>query len=181
MRKHTAEAVVGAPSSAAGANRMRLRWTILAITSLVLVLNYADRAALAVAGSHIINEFSLTKTEFGFISSIFFLGYAPFCFVGGTLVPIGGHNPLEAARLDCAVLFGPHTESFPQAYDALLTAHSGIRVSSAHDIAHAAQRLLADPAGTKTMGEAAAKAAAALGGAVAKTLRTVEALLDARA
>lgn len=85
MRKHTAEAVVGAPSSATGANRMRLRWTILAITSLVLVLNYADRAALAVAGSHIINEFSLTKTEFGFISSIFFLGYAPFCFVGGWL------------------------------------------------------------------------------------------------
>ena len=110
-----------------------------------------------------------------------FYRLAPFCFVGGTLVPIGGHNPLEAARLDCAVLFGPHTESFPQAYDALLTAHSGIRVSSAHDIAHAAQRLLADPAGTKTMGEAAAKAAAALGGAVAKTLRTVEALLDARA
>ena len=110
-----------------------------------------------------------------------FYRLAPFCFVGGTLVPIGGHNPLEAARLDCAVLFGPHTESFPQAYDALLSAHGGIRVSSAHDIAHAAQRLFADPAGTKTMGEAAAKAAAALGGAVAKTLRTVEALLDARA
>jgi len=85
VRKHSAEAVVGAPSSAAGANRMRLRWAILAITSLVLVLNYADRAALAVAGSHIIDQFSLSKTEFGFISSIFFLGYAPFCFVGGWL------------------------------------------------------------------------------------------------
>jgi MFS transporter, ACS family, hexuronate transporter len=76
-----------APSSSAmaGSTRMRLRWTILAITALVLVLNYADRAALGVAGSHMIREFGLTKTEFGLISSIFFLGYAPFCFIGGWL------------------------------------------------------------------------------------------------
>jgi ACS family hexuronate transporter-like MFS transporter len=64
---------------------MRLRWLVLAVTSLILVLNYADRAALGIAGAHIIKEFSLTKTEFGLISSIFFLGYAPFCFVGGWL------------------------------------------------------------------------------------------------
>ncbi len=63
----------------------RIRWYVLAITSLVLVLNYADRAAFGVAGSSIINEFHLTKTEFGLISSIFFFGYAPFCFIGGWL------------------------------------------------------------------------------------------------
>ncbi|HWA29537.1 MAG TPA: 3-deoxy-D-manno-octulosonic acid transferase [Rhizomicrobium sp.] len=110
-----------------------------------------------------------------------FYRLTPFCFVGGTLVPVGGHNPLEAARLHCGVLFGPHTQSFPQAYDTLLATHGGERVGSARDIAEAARKLFADPARAKTMGDAAAKAAADLGGAVAKTLKAVEALLDARA
>jgi MFS transporter, ACS family, hexuronate transporter len=83
VKKHAAD--LASPSAMAGTTRARLRWTILAITAFVLVLNYADRAALGVAGSHIMKEFSLTKTEFGLISSIFFLGYAPFCFVGGWL------------------------------------------------------------------------------------------------
>ncbi|MGN6517194.1 MAG: 3-deoxy-D-manno-octulosonic acid transferase [Rhizomicrobium sp.] len=110
-----------------------------------------------------------------------FYRLAPFCFIGGTLVPMGGHNPLEPARLNRGVLFGPHTESFPQAYDALLAAHGGMRVATAREIAQAAQDLFDDPALAKAMGEAAARAAADLGGAVAKTLSAVEALLDARA
>ena len=64
---------------------IQIRWWVLAITSMVLVLNYADRAAFGVAGSEIIKEFGFTKTEFGLISSIFFFGYAPFCFIGGWL------------------------------------------------------------------------------------------------
>jgi ACS family hexuronate transporter-like MFS transporter len=51
----------------------------------VLVLNYADRAALGVAGPRIIDDLGLTKSEFGLLSSIFFVGYAPFCFIGGWL------------------------------------------------------------------------------------------------
>ncbi|MBS0279495.1 MAG: 3-deoxy-D-manno-octulosonic acid transferase [Proteobacteria bacterium] len=110
-----------------------------------------------------------------------FYRLAPFCFVGGTLVPIGGHNPLEAARLHCGPLFGPHTESFSQAYDTLLARHGGLRVGSTREIAEAAQSLFADPARARAMGDAAALASAELGGAVAKTLATIEALLDARA
>jgi 3-deoxy-D-manno-octulosonic-acid transferase len=110
-----------------------------------------------------------------------FYRLVPFCFVGGTLVPIGGHNPLEAARLHCGVLFGPHTESFSQAYDALLAKHGGRRVASTREIAEAARDLFADPARAKAMGDAAAVASAELGGAVARTLKTIEALLDARA
>ncbi len=33
--------------------------------------------------------------------------------IGGSLVPIGGHNPIEAAQLDCALLYGPHMFSLP--------------------------------------------------------------------
>lgn len=72
-------------TSSTSVRAFRVRWLVLAITSLVLVLNYADRAAFGVAGSEIIKEFGLTKTEFGLITSLFFFGYAPFCFVGGWL------------------------------------------------------------------------------------------------
>ncbi len=99
-----------------------------------------------------------------------FYRLAPFCFIGGTLVPMGGHNPLEPARLRCGVLFGSHTESFPQAYESLLTTRGGERVASASEIAAAALRLLANPDEAKAMGEAAAQAANELGGALAKTI-----------
>ena len=106
----------------------------------------------------------------------------PFAFIGGSLIPHGGQNPLEPARLQCAVLAGTHTENFALPYDAIFAAQGAGRVSSAQDIADMAKRLIADPAEAKQMGEAAAQAAIALGGAVAKTLTAVEALLtDARA
>ena len=63
----------------------RVRWLVLGITALILLLNYADRSALGVAGPTIMKDLRLSRTEFGFISSIFFVGYAPFCFIGGWL------------------------------------------------------------------------------------------------
>jgi 3-deoxy-D-manno-octulosonic-acid transferase len=107
---------------------------------------------------------------------------APFAFIGGSLIPHGGQNPLEAAHLGCAVLAGTHTENFAQAYNTIFAAQGTGRVSSAPQIADMAKHLIANPAEAKAMGEAAAQAAAMLGGAVEKTLGAVEALLvDARA
>jgi 3-deoxy-D-manno-octulosonic-acid transferase len=102
-----------------------------------------------------------------------------FAFIGGSLIPHGGQNPLEPARLGCAVLTGPHTENFTQAYDAILSAQGSGRVSSAAEIASMSKRLIEHPNDAKTMGEAAARAAAALGGAVGKTIAAIEALLHA--
>src|SRR6185437_7053614 len=48
-----------------------------------------------------------------------FYRLAPFCFIGGTLVPMGGHNPLEPAVLGCAVLAGPHRVNAARAYEAI--------------------------------------------------------------
>ena len=47
---------------------------------------------------------------------------APFAFVGGSLVPHGGQNPLEPARLGTAVLTGPHTANFAETFRAVLDA-----------------------------------------------------------
>jgi 3-deoxy-D-manno-octulosonic-acid transferase len=127
------------------------------------------------------NKLPVRSTEVYIADTIGELGLlyrlTPFAFIGGSLIPHGGQNPLEAARLGCAVLAGTHTENFTQAYGAIFAAQGAGRVSSAPQIAEMAARLITNPAEAKTMGDAASEAAAALGGAVEKTLSAVEALL----
>jgi 3-deoxy-D-manno-octulosonic-acid transferase len=106
-----------------------------------------------------------------------FYRLAKIAFMGGSLIAHGGQNPLEPARLDCAVMAGPHTENFTAAYDAIFEAQGGGRVITSADIAALASRVLSEPAMAKTMIEGAARGAAALGGAVGKTRAFVEELL----
>jgi 3-deoxy-D-manno-octulosonic-acid transferase len=106
-----------------------------------------------------------------------FYRLARFTFVGGTLVPLGGHNPLEAARLHCAVLAGPHTFNSASAFKAVLEAQGTGRVSSSSDIVSLASRLFDESEFAKSLGDAAARGAASLGGAVEKTCAAVRTLL----
>jgi 3-deoxy-D-manno-octulosonic-acid transferase len=106
-----------------------------------------------------------------------FYRIVPFAFVGGTLVPMGGHNPLEAARLRCAVLAGPHTFNSASAFRAVLEAQGIGRVSSSGDIAALAARLFDEREFAKSLGDAAARGALSLGGAVEKTYSAVSTLL----
>lgn len=110
-----------------------------------------------------------------------FYRLAKFAFVGGTLVPKGGHNPLEAARLNCAVMAGPHTFNSAAAFAAIFAAQGFGPVTSSTDIAAFSERLLGDPAAATALGEAAARGAAALGGAVEKTIAVVELFLASHA
>ncbi len=110
-----------------------------------------------------------------------FYRLAPFCFLGGTLVPLGGHNPLEPAALHCAVLAGPHTGSASAAYDAIFAAQGFGRVASSTDIAREATRLLSDPKAAAAAGDAAAQGAATLAGAVDRSVAHLKQMLDARA
>jgi 3-deoxy-D-manno-octulosonic-acid transferase len=111
-----------------------------------------------------------------------FYRLAPFCFLGGSLVPMGGHNPLEPAVLHRAVLAGPHRANAAAAFEAILGAQGFGSVASSADIAQQAARLFADPMAARAAGEAAARGAASQAGAVARTLEALESLLqDARA
>ncbi|MBV9550302.1 MAG: 3-deoxy-D-manno-octulosonic acid transferase [Alphaproteobacteria bacterium] len=111
-----------------------------------------------------------------------FYRLTPFCFLGGTLVPVGGHNPIEPAVLGCAVLAGPHRSSNTRAFDAILAAQGFGSVASSTDIAREAGRLLADPPTARAAGQAAHSGAVSLQGAVAKSAALLERLLgDARA
>lgn len=106
-----------------------------------------------------------------------FFRLAPFAFMGGSLVPHGGQNPLEAAKLFRAVMAGPHTENFGRAYEAIFAAQGLGLVGSIAEISAQAARLLANPAETTSLGEAAARAATGLGGALEKTRAAVEAMI----
>ncbi|MBO1073204.1 3-deoxy-D-manno-octulosonic acid transferase [Roseomonas marmotae] len=102
-----------------------------------------------------------------------FFRLAGVALVGGSLVPKGGHNPLEPARLGCPVLFGPHTEHFREVADALLAAGGALRVENARTLAENIQDVLTNPERASTMTRAAAKIAdnaAHLPGALAEAI-----------
>jgi 3-deoxy-D-manno-octulosonic-acid transferase len=101
-------------------------------------------------------------------------------FVGGSLVPVGGHNVLEPARAARPVLVGPHTATTADAVDRILAAGGGVRVHSTDELAAASARLLADPAAADEMGRRA-RAAIELGeGALARHLAFIDERLAAR-
>ncbi|MBS0472452.1 MAG: 3-deoxy-D-manno-octulosonic acid transferase [Proteobacteria bacterium] len=106
-----------------------------------------------------------------------FYRLTPFTFLGGTLIPRGGHNPLEPARLHCAVMAGPHTFNSATAYAAIFAEQGVGLVRSSTDIASLAGSLLDDPQRARSLGDAAARGAAALGGAIEKTVEVVNGFL----
>jgi 3-deoxy-D-manno-octulosonic-acid transferase len=75
----------------------------------------------------------------------FFYALAEIAFIGGSLVPKGGHNPLEAARLDCAVLHGPHIANCAGMAADLAAAGAAETVRDADELAAAVSALLGDP------------------------------------
>jgi 3-deoxy-D-manno-octulosonic-acid transferase len=110
-----------------------------------------------------------------------FYRLARFAFVGGTLVPMGGHNPLEPARLHCAVIAGPHIANSRSAFEAIFAAQGFGLVHSAAEISGLAARLIANGAEAEAAGNSAFAGAATLGGAVEKTLAAIETLLGSHA
>ena len=105
---------------------------------------------------------------------------ADIAFVGGSLAPHGGHNPLEPARLDCALLAGPHTENFAEAYAALEGAGALVRVADAAALAGAVGTLLEDETACGRRRTAAREAASALGGGVEAVLGLIGDHLEPR-
>ena len=70
---------------------------------------------------------------------------ASVAFIGRSLVAGGGHNPLEAARLGCPPLVGPHTGNFREITEQLLAEGGARRVADVDQLAEAVTRLLVDP------------------------------------
>ena len=75
-----------------------------------------------------------------------FFRLAPIVFMGGSLVPHGGQNLLEPARLGCALLHGPHVQNFRAIAADLAAAGAAQQVRDAGELAAAVEALLADEA-----------------------------------
>lgn len=80
-------------------------------------------------------------------------------FVGRSLVGVGGQNPLEPARLGCAVCVGPHTGNFEAVCERLARSGGLSRVADAAGLADWVHAMLRDPAARRRAGQAAAAAA----------------------
>jgi 3-deoxy-D-manno-octulosonic-acid transferase len=107
--------------------------------------------------------------------------YAAVVFVGGSLVPNGGHNMLEPAQRKRPILFGPHTENFRESAELLLGAGGALVVKDAVELGREVERVLEDPTLGHAMGEAAFAAVATRRGALERTLALVERYLIADA
>ncbi len=86
------------------------------------------------------------------------------CLVGGSLVPHGGQNPQEPARLGCPILLGPHTANFAEPVARLLAAGGALRVEGndpAGALASLVVGMLSNPDRARAMAEAAAATVAA--------------------
>jgi 3-deoxy-D-manno-octulosonic-acid transferase len=104
-----------------------------------------------------------------------FYRLAGIVFVGGSLVPHGGQNVLEPARLDCAIAVGPHTGNFADAVARLEEAGGLTRVSDPRELAGWVCGMLRGP---ERRARAAAAAAAAVAPREDLAGRVAEALLD---
>lgn len=88
-----------------------------------------------------------------------FYRVAGVALVGGSLVPRGGQNPLEPARLACPILVGPHTWNFDEAVGRLLAAGGAIRLDGPAALAPAIRDVLSDTRRARSLARAAASVA----------------------
>jgi 3-deoxy-D-manno-octulosonic-acid transferase len=103
-----------------------------------------------------------------------FYRLAPLVFMGGSLVPHGGQNPIEPAKLGAAILHGPHVHNFTDVYAAIDHAGGALPVTDGDSLTRALADLLSDTGLTRDMARAAAVAVENLGGALERTMQAID-------
>ena len=98
-------------------------------------------------------------------------------FVGGSLVPTGGHNILEPAVYGRPILFGPHMQNFQEIAAAFLDARAAWQVRDEWELEAAFRDLLADGASRQALGRAAQAILDASHGARERTIAAIAQLL----
>ena len=78
-----------------------------------------------------------------------FYRLAPIVFMGGSLVPHGGQNPIEAIKLGASIVHGPHVFNFTDVYEALDRAGGARQADTQEALVKQLGQLLADPGGAR--------------------------------
>jgi 3-deoxy-D-manno-octulosonic-acid transferase len=101
-----------------------------------------------------------------------------FAFIGGSLIPTGGQNPIEAWSQGVSVIAGPHMENFREIAAAGKARGILREVANPGELAAAIQSAVDDPSGSAARGEDARHFTAQSRGAANRTLELLRALLD---
>jgi len=101
-------------------------------------------------------------------------------FLGGSLVPVGGHNLLEPAVWGKPVVFGPHMQNFAEMASLFLLKTAARQVTSARDLEPVLSELFDDRSQRESLGLTARRLIAAERGATARSLAEIVAVLPPR-
>jgi 3-deoxy-D-manno-octulosonic-acid transferase len=135
-----------------------------------LVLNGAGSDALSESGNVLLLD------SLGELAGLYRLADA--VFVGGSLVPGGGHNPLEPAALSKVPVYGPSMENFNEMSGKFLAAGAAIQVRSSEELGAAWGRLLREPERAAQMGASARELVDRNRGATQRVLHRIESIVD---
>lgn len=94
-------------------------------------------------------------------------------FVGGSLVPVGGHNPIEPAAFGVPVAFGPSMSNFREIAETFLAAGGAVQVESAEELIAFAIRMIEEPEAREALGRAGREVVDANRGAADRSARAV--------
>ena len=135
-------------------------------------MRFARRTELAVEAAEVRAGSVLLLDSIGELAAVYSL--ADVAFVGGSLVPRGGHNILEPAYFGKAIVVGPHTENFRDIIS-YFTAEDAVLICEAEELGNRWLALLSEPGVRDAFGE---RARAVFQKRSVATERTVEAILS---
>jgi 3-deoxy-D-manno-octulosonic-acid transferase len=111
----------------------------------------------------------------GELASVYSL--ASVAFIGGSLIPAGGHNPLEPAQFAVPIVMGPYYENFRAMVDDL-RAHDAMRIADKDELAATLIDLLSQRASAQAMGIRAHEVFERQSGATARSMEAIRTLLE---
>jgi 3-deoxy-D-manno-octulosonic-acid transferase len=117
----------------------------------------------------------LLVDNIGELASLYAL--ADVAFVGGSLVPRGGHNIIEPAQYGVAIVVGKHTENFRDIVS-LFESKDAVRVVGPEEFTSVLMNLLSDEAARTALGRRGAQTLQSQMGATERTLAGLEKLLE---
>jgi 3-deoxy-D-manno-octulosonic-acid transferase len=140
-------------------------WRLIAAAGLKAALRSRDEMPTAETDIYVAD----TMGELGL-----FYRAAPIVFMGGSLVPHGGQNPIEAIKLGASIVHGPHVFNFADVYEALDTAHGARQADTSEALVKQLGQLLANPESRDAVTAASSRVVEHLGGALERTLSALE-------
>jgi 3-deoxy-D-manno-octulosonic-acid transferase len=130
------------------------------------------------SGRHLVPGEVLVLDTIGELAALY--ATASIAFVGGTLVPVGGHNIVEPVHAGCPVLFGPHVENVRKIAEILAIGDAGRRVANSAMLAEEMISAFSDPDACRVRGEIGREMLEAHRGSVDATRQMIAEILPAR-